>query len=290
MIWRCGPYRFDLSRRVLVMGIVNVTPDSFSDGGRFLDPDAAAAHALRLIEEGADLLDLGGESTRPGAQPVGADEEWRRLGPVFERLGRQPGVCLSVDTSQSAVAERALQSGASVINDITALRGDPRMVEMAARSGAGVVLMHMRGTPASMQQGPRYDDVVREVREFLAERLAFARANGVSEDRLATDPGIGFGKTAEHNWELLARLGELDALGRPLLVGVSRKSFIGKLLDLPVDDRLEGSLAAATAAVLAGARIVRAHDVRATVRAVRVAEAVRAGARERQADPAMERA
>jgi dihydropteroate synthase len=276
MIWRCGRHTFDLSHRVHVMGILNVTPDSFSDGGRFLDPDAAVAHALRLSEEGADLLDLGGVSTRPGATPVTPQEEWRRLSPVFERLGHNSRLCLSIDTSSSVVAELALRSGACVVNDVTALRGDARMVEVAAQLGAGVILMHMRGTPATMQNHPAYDDVAGEIRQFLAERLAFARGHGVSEDRLAVDPGIGFGKTAEQSLEILARLPELEALGRPIVIGASRKSFIGKLLDLPIEDRLEGSLAAAVAAVLGGARIVRAHDVRATRRAVDLADAVRA--------------
>jgi dihydropteroate synthase len=275
MIWRCGRHTFDLSHRVLVMGILNVTPDSFSDGGRFLDPDAAVAHALRMVEEGADLLDLGAASTRPGAVAVSPEEEWRRLRPVFERLGHNSRIVLSVDTSSSVVAELALRSGACVVNDVTALRGDARMVEVAAQLGAGVILMHMRGTPATMQNNPTYDDVTGEIRQFLAERLAFARGHGVSEDRLAVDPGVGFGKTAEQSLEILARLSELEPLGRPVVIGASRKSFIGKVLDLPIEDRLEGSLAAAVTAVLAGARMVRAHDVRATRRAVDLAEAIR---------------
>jgi dihydropteroate synthase len=208
------------------------------------------------------------------------------LKPVFERLGRAGGACLSVDTSKSEVADRALQSGAALVNDVTALRGDPRMVEVVARRPAGVILMHMKGTPATMQRDPTYQDVAREIREFLAERLALARAHGVSEDRLAVDPGIGFGKTAEDNLEILARLEEFAPLGRPLVVGASRKSFIGRVLDLPVEQRLEGSLAAAVAAVLAGARVLRVHDVLATVRAVRVAEAIRAAAPARQAEHA----
>src|SRR5262249_18747661 len=240
MIWRCGRHTFDLSHRVLVMGILNVTPDSFSDGGRFLDPDAAVAHALRLAEEGADLLDVGGVSTRPGATPITPQEEWRRLSPCLERLGHNSRLCLSIDTSSSVVAELALRSGACVVNDVTALRGDARMVEVAAQLGAGVILMHMRGTPATMQADPRYDDVAGEIRHFLAERLAFARGHGVSEDRLAIDPGVGFGKTAEQSVEILARLAELEPLGRPIVIGASRKSFIGKVLDLPIEDPLEG--------------------------------------------------
>ncbi len=281
MLWRCRQHAFDLSHRVLVMGIVNVTPDSFSDGGRFLDPDAAVAQALRLAEEGADIIDLGGESSRPGAQSLPPEKEWSRLKPVFERLGRRSGLCLSVDTWKSEVAERALQSGASIVNDITALRGDPRMVELSARSGAGVILMHMQGTPADMQRDPRYEDVTVEIRQFLAERLAFARGHGVADEALAVDPGLGFGKTTEHNFEILARLRELAPLDRPLVVGASRKSFIGRVLDLPAGERLEGSLAAAVAAVLSGARVVRVHDVRATLRALKVAEAILAAEGER---------
>jgi dihydropteroate synthase len=259
------------------MGVVNITPDSFSDGGRFLAPEAALTHARRLLTEGAELLDLGAESTRPGARPVPADEQWRRLSPVLETLARETGACLSVDTASASVAERALAAGAHVVNDVTAL-GDPAMAGVVARAGAGLVLMHMRGTPADMQDDPRYQDAASEVAAHLAARLDDARAAGIDRDYVALDPGIGFGKTVQHSLELLARLESLAVLGRPILVGVSRKSFIGHLLDLPVDQRLEGSLAAAAVAVFLGARIVRTHDVAATVRAVRVAGALR-GAR-----------
>jgi len=277
MIWRCRDRVFDLSTRTLVMGIVNVTPDSFSDGGRFFAPGAAIAHARRLLAEGADLIDLGAESTRPGAAPVSAAEQIRRLAPVLEALAADPGACFAVDTASAEVAGVALGLGARVVNDVTAL-ADPAMAGTLARSGAGLVLMHMLGTPATMQQDPRYDDVAREVRDHLAGRLAAARAAGVDATCIALDPGIGFGKTVAHNLELLARLDELETLGRPLLVGVSRKSFLGRLLDLPVDQRLEGGLAASAVAVFRGARVVRTHDVAATVRAARVAEALR-GAR-----------
>jgi len=275
--WRCRDRVFDLSSRTLVMGVVNVTPDSFSDGGRYLEPAAAIAQARRLLDEGADLLDLGAESTRPGAQPVPAGEQLRRLEPVLAALAGEDRACVSVDTADARVAERALELGARVVNDVTALR-DPRMAAVAAEAGAGLVLMHLRGDPATMQQDPRYEDVTREVREHLAARLEAARQAGVAPEQVALDPGIGFGKTVRHNFELLARLGELEALGRPLVVGVSRKSFIGRTLDLPPDQRLEGGLAAAAVAVYLGARIVRTHDVAATVRAVRVADALR-GAR-----------
>ena len=274
MLWRCRDREFDLGHRTLVMGVVNITPDSFSDGGRYAAPEAALAHARRLHAEGADILDLGGESTRPGSIPVPAEEQWRRIGPVVEALAREGGALISVDTSSASVAERALGSGAHVINDVTAL-GDPAMEAVVAGAGAGLVLMHMRGTPADMQRDPRYIDAPAEVATFLGDRLAAATSAGIACDRVALDPGIGFGKAARHSLELLARLEALVALDRPVLVGVSRKSFIGQILDLPVDQRLEGSLAAAAVAVFLGARIVRAHDVAATVRAVRVAEALR---------------
>ncbi len=276
MIWRCRGHVFDLSGRALVMGVVNVTPDSFSDGGRHLAPADAIAHARRLLAEGADLVDVGAESTRPGAAPVPPAEQVRRLAPVLEALAPE-GVCLSVDTASAEVAARALEWGASVVNDIRAM-GEPGMAEVVRSSGAGVVLMHMRGTPATMQQDPRYEDVSVEVRAWLAERLADARAAGIEEDRVALDPGIGFGKSPRHNLELLARLGEWD-LGRPVVIGLSRKSFLGRVLDLPVDQRLEGGLAATAVAVFLGASVIRTHDVAATVRAVRVAEALRAARR-----------
>lgn len=275
MLWQCRGRVFDLADRTLVAGVVNLTPDSFSDGGRFLDAEAAVAHARRLLAEGADLLDLGAESTRPGSQPVPADEQWRRLSPALETLARETDACLSVDTASASVAERALAAGAHVVNDITAL-GDPAMAGVVAGAGAGLVLMHMVGTPADMQRDPRYQDAAGEVAAQLAARLAAARAAGIEPDHVALDPGIGFGKSVRHNLELLARLESLTGLGRPVMVGVSRKSFIGQLLDRPVDQRLEGSLAAAAIAVFLGARIVRTHDVAATVHAVRVADALRA--------------
>jgi dihydropteroate synthase len=274
MLWQCRDRTFHLEDRVLVMGVVNVTPDSFSDGGRYLDPEAAAQHARQLRSEGADLLDLGAESTRPGAVPVPADEQWRRLAPVLEHL-RGIDACISVDTANAAVAERALDAGAHVVNDVSAL-GDPAMAGVVGAAGAGLVLMHMRGTPADMQRAPSYQDAAGDVARLLASRLAMARAAGIPGERVALDPGIGFGKTARHNLELLARLEAITALGRPVMVGVSRKSFIGNLLDLPVEQRLEGGLAAAAIAVFLGARIVRTHDVAATVRAARVAGALRA--------------
>ena len=257
------------------MGILNVTPDSFSDGGRFFEPAAAIARGRQILDEGADLIDLGAESTRPGSQPVPEAEQWRRLEPVIGALMEDSRACLSVDTADSGVAERALAMGVEVINDISALR-DPRMGPLVAAARAGVVLMHMRGTPADMQNEPRYDDAPSQVAAWLEARLEAAHATGIALDAIALDPGIGFGKTVEHNLDLLARIGAVVSLGRPVLVGVSRKSFIGRLLDeAPVHERLEGGLAAAAIAVFEGATIVRTHDVAATVRAVRIAQAIR---------------
>jgi dihydropteroate synthase len=271
--WRCRDRVFELADRVLVMGVLNVTPDSFSDGGRFLDPHAAITEGRRLLAEGADLIDVGAESTRPGASPVDAEEQWRRLEPVVRALTGE-GACLSIDTASAAVATRALAAGAQVVNDVTAF-GDPGMPEVVARAGAGAVLMHMRGTPADMQRDPRYDDAAREIAEWLAERLSRARDAGVAEECLALDPGIGFGKAPRHNLELLARLDELVALGRPLVVGVSRKSFLGRLVGGEPEQRLEAGLGASAIAVFQGASILRTHDVTATRRAAVVAVAIR---------------
>jgi dihydropteroate synthase len=248
----------------VVMGVLNVTPDSFSDGGRYLDPDAAVAHGLRLVEEGAGVVDVGGESTRPGADPVDADEERRRVVPVIAAL--VPHVRVSVDTRHASVAEAAIEAGATILNDVSA---SLHHVAAAAGPGVGFVAMHMRGEPRTMQDDPRYDDVVAEVRAFLRARADAARAAGVQE--VWVDPGIGFGKTAAHNLALLAHLRELVADGTPVLVGTSRKGFLGALLDgAPVEDRLEGSVATATWAMWQGATMIRAHDVRATVHAARV--------------------
>ena len=279
MIWRCRDVAFDLSARTLVMGVLNVTPESFSDGGRYLDPDAAIARGRELLAQGADLLDLGAESTRPGSAPVPAAEQLRRLEPVLAALASEPGAVLSVDTRSAEVAARALELGAHVVNDVSAL-GDPDMAAALAPSGAGLVLMHMRGTPATMQGDLRYDDVVAEVAAHLRRRMAVAVAAGIAEERIALDPGIGFGKSAEQSLRLLARTDDLAALGRPVLVGASRKSFLARLLgDAPADRRLEASLAAATLAAFLGARILRVHDVAETVRVVKVADGARAARR-----------
>ena len=257
------------------MGVVNVTPDSFSDGGEFLDPDAAVAHARRLLEEGAAILDVGGESTRPGAAPVNADEELRRVLPVLERLSAgAPGVELSIDTTKRAVAAAALEAGARLVNDVSAFRFEPELAGLVADHGARCVLMHMLGEPRTMQTDPRYGDVVSDVKSFLEQRLAFAVGEGVPEDRVLLDPGIGFGKTVEHNLELLRRLEEIVAIGRPVVVGTSRKSFLGKLAGgRPEDERLPGTIATNVIALERGASVFRVHDVAQVVEALAVAAA-----------------
>jgi len=268
---RCGRFTLTLDR-VLVMGVVNVTPDSFSDGGRHDTPQAALEHAQALVTEGADLLDIGGESTRPGAQPVSEAEEIRRIVPVLDAL-RDCGRPLSVDTRRPAVMRAALEHGADLINDIEALRA-PGALEAVRDSGCGVCLMHMLGQPGTMQQAPHYDEVVGEVEDFLAARVAAALEAGIARERIIVDPGIGFGKTVAHNLALLAALDELVALGQPVLIGVSRKSMIGKLTGRETGHRLPGSLSAMLAAVQRGAAIVRVHDVAATCDALRVWQAI----------------
>jgi dihydropteroate synthase len=255
-----------------LMGVVNVTPDSFSDGGMYLDPEAAVAHGRELLAEGAEILDVGGESTRPGAEEVPLEEELRRVSPVVEGLAGEATV--SVDTTKAAVAAAALAAGAAIVNDVTALRGDPEMPAVCAEAGATVVLMHMVGTPRTMQDDPRYDDVVAEVRDFLAARLEAAVAAGIAEERVWLDPGIGFGKTAEHNLELLRRLGELRELGRPLVVGTSRKSFIGQVDGSGARDRVGGTVASSLLAAAEGADVLRIHDVAPMRQALTLAAAV----------------
>ncbi len=262
--------------RTLVMGVLNVTPDSFSDGGRYLEPDAAVKHALEMVGEGADVIDIGAESSRPGAEPVPEAEELRRLVPVVREVCRRVAVPVSVDTTKAAVARQALDAGAAIINDISALQADPAMAAEVAGAGAGLVLMHRQGTPKTMQQAPRYGDVVAEVREFLRERMQVAGRAGIAADHILLDPGIGFGKNLSHNLALLARLDELRPLGRPILVGVSRKSFIGEALDRKAGDRLMGTAAAVAVAVLRGAGMVRVHDVRAMKDVVRMVDAIAA--------------
>lgn len=262
-----------------ILGILNVTPDSFSDGGQHAAPDAAVAHGLRLVREGADAIDVGGESTRPGAAPVPPAAQCARVVPVVRALARETRAILSVDTSSAEVAEAALAAGAHLVNDVTAGRGDPRLLPLVAARGAPVVLMHMRGTPRTMQQGEvRYDDVVAEVAGFLAERAAAARAAGVAADRIVLDPGLGFGKTAEHNLVLIRDLAAIAALGFPVLLGPSRKAFLGRITGRPVEQRDQATAGAVAAGILAGARIVRVHDVARMIDVVRVASAIRLGA------------
>jgi dihydropteroate synthase len=255
-----------------LMGVVNVTPDSFSDGGKYLDPEAAVAHGLELVGQGADILDVGGESTRPGAEEVSVGEELERVLPVVEGLAGTAVV--SIDTSKAEVARLALDAGASIVNDVTALRHDSEVGSLCAERGARLVLMHMQGDPRTMQEDPRYGDVVEDVKAFLAERMEVALAAGVAEEGIWLDPGIGFGKDLGHNLELLRRLGELRALGRPLVVGTSRKSFIGKVDGSPVGARLGGTIASSILAVAEGADVLRVHDVAEAAQATKVATAI----------------
>jgi dihydropteroate synthase len=257
---------------VKLMGVVNVTPDSFSDGGLYLDPDAAVARGEELVAQGAEILDVGGESTRPGAEAVSAEEELARIEPVVHGLAGK--AVISIDTSKAAVAEAALDGGAEIVNDVTALREDPEIGPLCAERDAGLVLMHMQGNPRTMQENPVYDDVVDDVKAFLAERVEAAIAAGVDEERIWLDPGIGFGKTLEHNLELLRRLGELHSLGRPLVIGTSRKSFIGKIDGSSPGDRLGGTIASSVLAAAEGADVLRVHDVAEVGQAMRVAAAV----------------
>jgi dihydropteroate synthase len=267
----------DMRRRTAVMGIVNVTPDSFSDGGKYFAPARAVARGAEMAEDGADIVDVGGESTRPGARPASAEEEIERVIPVIRGLRRKVSIPISIDTTKSKVARAALDEGADLVNDISALGFDSAMAALVAAEKVPVVLMHMQGTPQTMQHSPAYENVVEEVKTYLQGRVQFAVEAGVEAERIIVDPGIGFGKNLEHNLALLRALGALAALGRPLLVGTSRKTFIGKILDVAPEERLEGSLAAAAASVLGGANIVRVHDVKEAARAVRIADALRFG-------------
>jgi len=275
VIWKIRDREIDLSRRARVMGIINATPDSFSDGGSFLNPQAALAHGLQMVAEGAEILDIGGESTRPGAQSVEADEEIRRVLPIIQALRRESPVLLSIDTSKAAVARAALDAGADIINDVTGLRGDPEMPALAASSKAGIVIMHMQGEPRTMQVAPTYDDVVEEVGNFFRQALARSVACGIDPMRIALDPGIGFGKTPEHNRRLLAELSAFLEFGRPLLVGVSRKSFLGWLAgSFAMDDRFWPGVALTSLCRERGARILRVHDVKPHTEALRMTEAI----------------
>lgn len=266
--------RFVLGPRTWLMGVVNVTPDSFSDGGMYFDAEKAVDRGLELAFQGADIIDIGGESTRPGSRPVPEAEELRRVVPVIGALRKKTSAFISVDTTKAAVARAALDAGADLVNDTSAFRFDPAMPGVVARAGAGVVLMHMKGTPATMQDSPRYDDLTGEISAFLGERIRVAEAAGIARERIIVDPGIGFGKSFEHNLELLRRQEVFHTLGRPLLLGFSRKAFLGIILDLPPGERLEGTIVAAVLSVERGAHILRVHDVGPVARAIRSAETI----------------
>jgi len=278
MIWQCGKYKLDTSHKTLVMGILNVTPDSFSDGGRYLDTKTAVEQGLRMAEEGADIIDIGGESTRPGAQKISLDEELKRVLPVIRELASKLKIPISIDTYKSKVAKAAIEAGASIVNDISGLNFDPEMARTVSAYKAGLVLMHIKGTPENMQTDPQYDDLLAEVGSYLKSSIKLAAEAGIKHEMIAIDPGIGFGKTVEHNLSLIKNLEYFKKFNCPLVVGVSRKSFIGKLNNnIPADQRLPGSLAAALLAVQNGASVIRCHDVKETVQALTVYQAVKTG-------------
>jgi len=274
--WKCRDRTIRLGRFPRIMGILNVTPDSFSDSGLYADRDKAVAHGLQMVAEGADIVDVGGESTRPGALAVSAREEIKRVVPVIAELQHRTDVAISVDTTKGDVAREALEAGARIVNDVSALTHDPAMVDVVRESGSGVILMHMQGTPRTMQKRPRYNEVVGDVVGYLKGRVEDLVARGVDPASLSVDPGIGFGKTVRHNLELLAGLAALGELGLPVIVGLSRKSFLGRLTRRPVEGRLAGSLAALVFSILGGAHVVRVHDVEESKDAARVAATLRA--------------
>lgn len=273
LAYQLGETRFEFATRTYLMGILNVTPDSFSDGGRFFDQTDAVLHAFQMIKDGVDIIDIGGESTRPGADQIPAAEETRRVVPVITKVRQKTKLPLSIDTYKSEVAREALKAGANIVNDITGLHGDPKMTDIIAEAGASVVIMHIKGTPKNMQADPHYDDLIVEIYDYLAKAVEKARSAGINQ--VMIDPGIGFGKTADHNLELINRLEEFRSIGVPILIGVSRKSFIGRILETPVEARLEGTAAAVTASILHGADVVRVHDVREMRRVALVADAIR---------------
>ncbi len=260
--WRCGQTTYQLGGFPLIMGIVNVTPDSFSDGGNFLERNAAVDHALQLVEDGADILDIGGESTRPGAEPVSLEEELRRVVNVVEQVRNETDLLISIDTTKAEVARQALAAGADIVNDISGLTFEPEIVDVCAKSDCGVICMHILGTPQTMQADPHYDDVVSEVSSFLSDRLDALEQAGIARDRVVTDPGIGFGKTARHNVDLLSNINALRALDRPVLIGHSRKRFLAKVLGRPVEERTFGTIGVAIAVAAQGGDMIRVHDVR----------------------------
>lgn len=271
---KIGQRVLDLYTRSYLMGVLNVTPDSFSDGGRFFKLEEAVKQGLKLAEEGADIIDIGGESTRPGSEPVPIDEELRRVIPVIEELYKEIQVPISIDTYKSRVAKEALDSGALMVNDISGLRFDPEMKKVVAEYDVPVILMHIQGTPRNMQENPKYDNLIGNLKSYLKDSISIAEEAGISEDKIIVDPGIGFGKTLDDNLRILKNLSEFRSLGKPVMIGVSRKSFIGKILDLPTDKRLEGSLAALAVAIMNGANILRVHDVKESKRVAKLVDAI----------------
>jgi dihydropteroate synthase len=275
VIWKVRGQSLDLTHRALLMGIVNVTPDSFSDGGSFLDPLAACKQGLKLVEEGADILDIGGESTRPGSHSVPLEEEIQRVIPVIERLRRETKALISIDTNKAPVAQAAMDAGADIINDITGLRGDENMPRVVSQSGAGVIIMHMKGTPRTMQDAPAYQDIMSEIGDFFRQSVALALSSGIDPMSIALDPGIGFGKTPEHNRQLLAGIGSFAKTGHPILIGASRKSFLGWLAgSTAMEDRFWPGVATTSLCRERGARIFRVHDVKPHHDALRMTEAI----------------
>jgi dihydropteroate synthase len=274
---KLGKKILDFSSRTYLMGILNVTPDSFSDGGKFLNPKDAIKQALNMAEQGADIIDVGGESTRPGADSIPLEEELKRVIPVIEEVMKKTDVPISIDTYKSEVATRALDAGAEMVNDISALRFDPEMKKIISKYDVPVILMHIKGTPKNMQDDPHYDNVIQEISDYLKESIQMAEDSGIDKDKIIIDPGIGFGKRVKDNLEILRNLKKLTSLDKPILLGLSRKSFIGKALDLPLDQRLEGSLAASAVAILNGAKILRVHDVRESKRAAQMVDAILKG-------------
>lgn len=273
-VLKIGKRLLNLSTRVHIMGVLNVTPDSFYDGGRYFEPERAVEQGIKLAEEGADIIDIGAESTRPGSTPVPENEQLRRLLPVVKNLARKVKVPISVDTTSAAVAEAALDAGARMVNDISGLNFDPKMAQVVARARVPVIVMHIKGRPRTMQRNPWYQDLMAEIFSFLAASIKRAVDAGIAPDNILVDPGIGFGKTAAHNWEILRRLKELRNLGKPIVIGPSRKSFIGAVINLPPEERLEGTIAACLIAAANGADIVRVHDVKAVRRALAVMDAI----------------
>jgi dihydropteroate synthase len=271
-LYEFGSVAYDLSSRTHVMGILNVTPDSFSDGGVYFDADRALKHGLKMVEDGADFIDIGGESTRPGSAPLPAEEEIRRVIPIIDKLTKECDVPISIDTYKSEVAEEALDAGASIVNDITGLHHDERLAGIVAKYSASIILMHIKGTPKTMQVAPHYDDVIEEIISYLRKSVSHAQTAGISQ--IVIDPGIGFGKTLEHNLAIIQHLKEFQQLGYPVMVGPSRKSFIGAILDLPVDQRMEGTAAVVAASILNGAAIVRVHDVKEIKRVAMVTDRI----------------